>query len=177
MYAMYLKVFASVTYDWSGMWPLWIAIGIILFILIIYFASKVYIAYRTEKEREEYRNNIVKNNIPMTPEEFYEKARLVDFEGVYVIHNLSKDMYYVGQSICVADRVKSHLSGRGNGDVYADYKHNDRFEIILIALEDSNCKSLNELERKTIDAYHAYDRGYNKTRGNFVEYEEELDDE
>ena len=51
-------------------------------------------------------------------------------------------------------------------DIYADYKYGDEFTIRLIALKGSGFKTLNELERNAIAAYRAYDKGYNKTRGN-----------
>ena len=39
-----------------------------------------------------------------------------DYSGVYVIKNLNNNSYYIGQSIKILRRVKSHLSGKGNGD-------------------------------------------------------------
>ena len=89
-----------------------------------------------------------------------------DFTGIYVIHNKSKDMYYVGQSVRVVGRVRQHLTGHGNGDVYADYKYGDKFEINLVSLRESGYDSLDALERDTIKAYDAYTKGYNRTRGN-----------
>ena len=89
-----------------------------------------------------------------------------DFTGIYVIHNKSKDMYYVGQSVRVVGRVRQHLTGHGNGDVYADYKYGDKFEINLVSLRESGYDSLDALERDTIEAYGAYTKGYNRTRGN-----------
>ena len=92
--------------------------------------------------------------------------RQSDFTGVYVLHNLTKDMYYVGQSVKVIDRVGQHFTGRGNADVYADFKYGDEFEISTVSLADSGYGSLNDLESDTIAAYDAYNNGYNKTAGN-----------
>ena len=89
-----------------------------------------------------------------------------DFTGIYVIHNKTKDKYYVGQSVRMVGRVRQHLMGRGNGDVYADYKYGDKFEINLVSLRESGYDSLDALERDTIKAYGAYTKGYNRTRGN-----------
>ena len=86
--------------------------------------------------------------------------------GVYILRNKSRSIYYVGQSKNVSARVTSHFSGRGNGDVYADYRDGDRFGIRIIPLKGSGCRTLNELERKYIDAFGAFRNGYNKTRGN-----------
>lgn len=75
-------------------------------------------------------------------------------------------MYYVGQGKKVFQRVNSHFTGHGNGDVYADYKYGDKFTIKMIALDNSGFTTLNKLERNTIATYNAYSKGYNKTRGN-----------
>lgn len=89
-----------------------------------------------------------------------------DFTGIYVIHNATKDMNYVGQSVRVVGRVTQHFTGHGNGDVYADYKYGDDFTINVVSLYESGYESLDALERDAIRAYAAYDCGYNRTRGN-----------
>ncbi|GEN46737.1 GIY-YIG nuclease family protein [Alkalibacillus haloalkaliphilus] len=89
-----------------------------------------------------------------------------NFAGVYILYNKSKDVYYVGQGKQVLNRVNSHFTGRGNGDVYADFKYGDHWVIKMIALENSGFNTLNELKRYAIEAYESYKKGYNKTRGN-----------
>lgn len=89
-----------------------------------------------------------------------------DFTGIYVLHNRTQDSYYVGQSTRVVGRVSAHLTGHGNGDVYADYAYGDEFEVSVVSLAASGYESLDALERDAIDAYGAYERGYNRTRGN-----------
>jgi hypothetical protein len=92
---------------------------------------------------------------------------LPDCTGVYVIHNLSKNMYYVGQAQSVNKRLKQHFSGRGgNGDIYADYKYGDKFAIQIHKLRDSQFDTLDAMERYYIRLYHADMHGYNKTKGN-----------
>lgn len=88
------------------------------------------------------------------------------FMGVYVLHNKTKNKHYVGQGKNVLDRVNQHLCGRGNGDVYVDYRNGDEWVIKLINFDDCHFETLNDLERHTIQVYDAYHRGYNKTRGN-----------
>lgn len=85
--------------------------------------------------------------------------------GVYVLQNHTKRRYYVGQGRRALDRIHAHFTGRGNGDIYADYKYGDNFTIRLIPLKSSRYKTLNDLERHTIDVFRAYDKGYNRTRG------------
>lgn len=89
-----------------------------------------------------------------------------DFQGVYILLNQNKKIYYVGQSINVLKRVNNHFSGKGNGDVYADFKYGDTFTIKTIPLENSGFKNLNDLEKQAITVFKAYKKGYNKTRGN-----------
>lgn len=119
------------------------------------------------------------NTLEITPQEFFRIKNSSNggrgrkhistqyaFEGVYILYNHTKNMYYVGQGKNVFQRVNSHFTGHGNGDVYADYKYGDEFTIKMIALENSGFQTLNELERNTITTYNAYSNGYNKTRGN-----------
>ena len=89
-----------------------------------------------------------------------------EFTGVYLLHNTTKDMYYVGQSVSVMKRITQHLSGNGNGDVYVDYKNGDNFTVQAISLTDSGYQSINDLEREMIETHEAFTKGYNKTRGN-----------
>lgn len=116
-------------------------------------------------------------HIALTPEKFFairnrtfesnkKYANLFNFSGIYILHNRTKNQYYVGQATKVISRVNNHFTGRGNGDVYADYKYGDKWTIRAISLEKSGCKTLNELEKRAIFAYDAYQNGYNKTIGN-----------
>ncbi|MCD8201134.1 MAG: GIY-YIG nuclease family protein [Clostridia bacterium] len=108
----------------------------------------------------------------MTPDEFFamRKRTHSSVTGVYVLYNVTKNMYYVGQSGNVFNRVNNHLTGKGNGDVYADYKSGDEFSVKIVSLTDSGLKSLDDLERALIERYGAFSGGYNKTRGNGTAY-------
>ncbi|MCD8205906.1 MAG: GIY-YIG nuclease family protein [Clostridia bacterium] len=104
----------------------------------------------------------------MTADEFFRVRKIADsaVTGVYVLYNKTKNMYYVGQSGNVFNRVYNHLTGKGHGDVYADYKYGDEFSVKILALSDSGMKSLDDLERYMIEKYNSFSSGYNKTRGN-----------
>lgn len=146
---------------------------ILLVICVIIF--QIFKKLKISKQIDDLANNVSE----MTPEEFMKMrnasfggrgrpsyALTRNFAGVYILYNESKNMYYVGQGKQVLNRVNAHFTGKGNGDVYADYKYGDRFSIKMIALENSGFNSLNELERNTIARYKAFSNGYNKTRGN-----------
>ena len=112
---------------------------------------------------------ISKGETTITPKQFLKlrkEKEMPVFKGVYVLHNKTRNKYYVGQGINVMARINQHFSGKGNGDVYADWKYGDRFRIKIIPLKGSRRKSLDELERVTINKYNAFSQGYNKTRGN-----------
>ena len=153
-----------------------VLIGIICIITTILFL--LYIHKKKEKIREQIRG-LAENTLEMTPDEFFKMrkasfggrgrasyALTQNFAGVYILFNSTKNMYYVGQGKAVLNRVNAHFTGKGNGDVYADYKYGDKFTIKMISLEKSGYSTLNELERNTIMAYDSFAHGYNKTRGN-----------
>jgi hypothetical protein len=124
-----------------------------------------------------------------TPEELLEikneKEREIrgieNFAGIYIIHNRIKDMYYVGQSESVFDRVNKHFvinpetkSGRYKlnvlfnlPEIYNDYNSGDEFIISLIPLVTTSFPTLNELEDNAIRAYDSLvPLGYNRNSGN-----------
>ena len=155
-------------------YPILMIIGCIL-LSIIAIIFQVLEKRKINKQIDDLANSAIE----MTPEEFMKMrntsfggrgrpshALTRNFAGVYILYNKSKNMYYVGQSKQVLNRVNAHFTGKGNGDVYADYKYGDIFSIRMIALENSGFNSLNELERNTIARYNSFSSGYNKTRGN-----------
>ncbi len=92
-----------------------------------------------------------------------------EYTGVYIIHNIDKDMYYVGQAKNVGKRINQHRTGRGgNPDVYYDWRSGDQFYIKTISLSESGFDNLDRLEMYMIDLYDACISGYNKTVGNNV---------
>lgn len=154
---------------------MYLIIGAYILVVVGVVVFQILKKRRINKQIDDLANNVSE----MTPEEFMKMrsasfggrgrrshALTRNFAGVYILYNKSKNMYYVGQGKQVLNRVNMHFTGKGNGDVYADYKYGDTFSIKMIALENSNFSSLNELERNTIARYNAFSSGYNKTRGN-----------
>lgn len=85
-----------------------------------------------------------------------------DYSGIYIIKNITNNHYYVGQSLKILRRVKSHLTGKGNGDIYADYKYGSQLEITLIEVPSWQ---LNEVERLLIKDLQSTKHGYNRSKG------------
>ena len=80
-----------------------------------------------------------------------------EITGIFIVHNATKDLYYVGQSAKAIDRAAIQFLGRGNCDVYADYKYGDSFSVRIIPLLGSGYEYLNELKRAAIQAPEAAD--------------------
>lgn len=75
--------------------------------------------------------------------------------GIFIVHNAAKDLYYVGKSTKAIDRAALQFLGRGNCDVYADFKYGDAFNIRIVPLSTSGYESLKELKRTAIKALEA----------------------
>lgn len=133
----------------------------------LYGLIEGYTEYRKEKIRED-RQSFLSDCEELTPEEFFEIKPGIkgDIVGCYIIHNESRDMYYVGQAKRLFFRINQHFTGHGNGDVYADYKYGDDFSIRIVPLSDSGYSDIDLLEKDLIDEYDALNSGYNRTSGN-----------
>ena len=89
-----------------------------------------------------------------------------DCAGTYVLYNQEDDKYYVGQATSFQRRLHQHFTGKGNPDVYFDYRSGKPFTIYLFPLNESRFANLNDQERHYIAKYRAFEEGYNKTHGN-----------
>ncbi len=96
-----------------------------------------------------------------------------DFPGCYVIliydktliiNPMNYDEIYVGQSVNVRKRVFSHLSGRGNGNVYYGLKSGCK---IFVIIQKCRKKKLNRAEIELIEYFQATS-SLNMTRGGAV---------
>ena len=106
--------------------------------LLVCIATVVATFYYTYKKKEKIKAQIkglAENTLEMTAEEFFimrktslggrgstSYALTQNFAGVYILFNSTKNMYYVGQGKEVLNRVNAHFTGKGNGDIYSDYK-------------------------------------------------------
>lgn len=90
--------------------------------------------------------------------------------GIYGIHNLLNDKWYVGQSINIDLRWKHHRCALDNKYHYNRHllrswlKYGaDNFEFVV--LEECNVEELNEKEKSWISKLQAYTNGYNICEG------------
>ena len=121
-----------------------------------------------QKRQRALLRDFVAEKSTVSPEEFFRirTHQRGDLVGVYILHNQTRDMYYVGQAKRLFFRINQHFTGHGNGDVYADYRYGDAFTVTLVELAGSGYSDLDLLEKDLIQEYHARETGYNRTVGN-----------
>jgi group I intron endonuclease len=90
--------------------------------------------------------------------------------GIYGIHNLSNNKWYVGQSIDIERRWKHHRFALKNGYHYNkhllrawNYYGDSSFEFIVLELCSTD--ELNDKERKWIADLDSHNNGYNQCEG------------
>lgn len=136
--------------------------GMFLFLdglLIILIASK------QQETLLKLRQSLLEDDpqIAASAEEFMSQRKTLtqqgEITGIFIVHNATKDLYYVGQSAKAIDRAAIQFLGRGNCDVYADYKYGDSFNVRIIPFSESGYESLNELKRAAIQALEAAGEG------------------
>ena len=92
---------------------------------------------------------------------------MLDQPGCYVIvtspspDGKAYENVYVGQSLYVCSRVRNHLTGHGNGDVYADVRNG---KPVFVKIVPCPAQQMNALEKKLIKAFNATS-SYNNTAG------------
>lgn len=93
--------------------------------------------------------------------------KTLDQPGCYVIvtspspDGKAYENVYVGQSLHVCSRVRNHLTGHGNGDVYADVRNG---KPVFVKIVPCSAQQMNDLERDLIRAFNATS-SYNSTAG------------
>lgn len=80
----------------------------------------------------------------------------MDFEGVYIIHNRSKEIYHVGRSSKVLRTIDRTFRGYENQDVYADWKRNNDFSVRVVRFEGSGFSEMTALENDLRKRYGTY---------------------
>lgn len=97
-----------------------------------------------------------------------------DFKGVYIIYDVDMNCYYVGQSVNVIKRLRGHFNGQsskgGADDLNEALISGHNMEIALLRLQSSSFRDLDDMEAYFIDYFDSYYNGYNRTRGNYIEF-------
>lgn len=143
---------------------IWFAFFSFLALWLVLFLDGLLLVITASKQQEKLlgiRQSLLENDpqIVASAEEFMAQQKALtqqgEITGVFIVHNATKNLYYVGQSAKAIDRAAIQFLGRGNCDVYADYKYGDSFNVRIIPLSGSGYESLNELKRTAIQALEA----------------------
>ncbi|MCZ0872756.1 GIY-YIG nuclease family protein [Peribacillus sp. AS_2] len=136
--------------------------------------------------REKMKKFTPKELIELGNKHIRDSKGIENFSGIYIIHNSTKDIYYVGKSVAVFNRAYNHFVTNpaenvaryrdtvefNLPEIYTDYLIGDKFSISLIPFGSTSLlfSSIDELERNGISAYNASVEfgGYNRTHGNVI---------
>lgn len=143
---------------------IWFAFFSFLALWLVLFLDGLLLVITASKQQEKLlgiRQSLLENDpqIVASAEEFMVQQKALtqqgEITGIFIVHNATKNLYYVGQSAKAIDRAAIQFLGRGNCDVYADYKYGDSFNVRIIPLSGSGYESLNELKGTAIQALEA----------------------
>lgn len=79
-----------------------------------------------------------------------------DFEGVYILHNISRNIYHVGRSTKVLRKIDRTFRGYENQAVYSDWINQNDFTVRIVRLSDSDFDNTILLERALVKKYGTY---------------------
>ena len=79
-----------------------------------------------------------------------------DFEGVYVLHNCSKNIYHIGRSSRVLRKIDRTFRGYEKREVYMDWEKGDNFKVRIVRFEGSGYSDVKELEKDLTEQYGTY---------------------
>ena len=150
-------------------WMLSVGVNLLSFFPLIFLGLFLFIdglllvstASRQQKELLNLRQSLLEDDSQITAsaEEFMSQRKALAQQGkvtgIFIVHNATKNLYYVGQSAKAIDRAALQFLGRGNCDVYADFKYGDAFNVRIVPLSTSGYENLNELKRTAIKALEA----------------------
>jgi len=84
--------------------------------------------------------------------------------GIYIVHNATKNKYYVGQAKQLYKRVRDHFIVE---DMARDYMAGDAMQVKFLTANELDADyRLDHIEKTGIEIFDADKSGYNKTIGN-----------
>lgn len=153
----------------------YIILGIFCILVII---STIYLRCRIHKMVLETVNTLKDGAAEISAKDFlrvrrYKQGRKIimnqyDFEGVFILHNITKDKYYIGKSKNVLKRLGQILIGSGNEEIRNDFTQGNEIAIKATSLNASSCKTTSELEEIMLKEYSDGTVWYNKRKKSLV---------
>lgn len=90
--------------------------------------------------------------------------------GIYKITNLKNNLAYIGQSVELERRIRSHVRSWEKSEIDNAIKENGIENFKFEVLEECSKEELNEREIYWISYYNTYFKGYNNTPGGSYVY-------
>jgi hypothetical protein len=160
MFLFFLVAIVAVLALLVAFWPLALALAIIIIIIIVVRSGGSY----SKSYKGVYKPQ--QSNTPQARK--YSKKELLrlrtknDAPGVYILHNVNRHIYYVGQSEKIKASAKKHFKGTSHiKQLNKDISSGHNFNAVLIPLADTNFENLDNLETHYINQYDAAKTGYN----------------
>jgi len=88
-----------------------------------------------------------------------------DFEGVYILHNCSRNVYLIGRSSKVFRKIDRQFRGYENQDIYRDWQRKHHFTVKIVKFENSGYSDINMLEQDLTKKYGNYPPNSEKKPG------------
>lgn len=85
-----------------------------------------------------------------------------DFEGAYILHNCSRNIYHVGRRSKVLRKIDRTFRGYENQEVYMDWNQGDDFKISIVRFENSGYSDVAALEKELTKKYGFYEKSIQK---------------
>ena len=79
-----------------------------------------------------------------------------DFEGVYIIHNCSRNIYHVGRSKKVLIKIDRTFRGYENQAIYDDWKKEHEFKVKIVKFDSNAFDDITLLEKELRKKYGVY---------------------
>lgn len=114
-------------------------------------------------------NKFIKISSPSNFQQILKNTyNLNEFTGIYIIYNINKNKYYVGQGKKTIQRCIKHFLPNDNAPaIKKDFDNGNEFYVNFIKFNGTNFETLDELEYEYIGICNAVEPyGYNHVRGN-----------
>lgn len=113
-------------------------------------------SYEESVEKLKYLDLLMSDKIVIPASVFISEVEsFIDYKGVYVLHNIDTNKYYVGRSERIIESVKNHFVGIKNDEIYNGWKMGNTFTVRCMSLDKSEYLNLKKLQYEYIVKYDA----------------------
>lgn len=142
---------------------IWFAVSVVVIIIVILLMMQI-AAQKTAIEENLFKFS--EGNLDLTPNEFSQLrnksfggrghpryANKLNFSGIYIILNHTKNYYYIGSSQSILNRINDILRGNGNAVIYRNIIAGDNITLKARSLHSGPYNSINHLKQSVEEEY------------------------